>query len=75
MICKWCGETLKTGAKTCRRCKREIPAKSDCGGYYDFDLNENGEIEKNEENVLCTTCGSERGVDYSFAQKTRAGLA
>ena len=46
-----------------------------CGGYYDFDLNENGEIEKNEENVLCTTCGSERGVDYSFAQKTRAGLA
>jgi long-chain acyl-CoA synthetase len=36
MICKWCGETLKTGAKTCRRCKREIPAKSDCGGFYDL---------------------------------------
>lgn len=36
MICKWCGETLKTGAKTCKRCKRDIPAKSDCGGFYDL---------------------------------------
>lgn len=36
MICKWCGETIKTGARTCRRCKREVPALSDCGGFYDL---------------------------------------
>lgn len=36
MICKWCGETLKAGAKTCKRCKREVPALSDCGGFYDL---------------------------------------
>lgn len=36
MICKWCGETLKTGSKTCKRCKRDVPAKSDCGGFYDL---------------------------------------
>lgn len=36
MICKWCGETLKTGDKTCRRCRREVPALSDCGGFYDL---------------------------------------
>ena len=36
MICKWCGETIKAGNRTCRRCKREIPALSDCGGFYDL---------------------------------------
>lgn len=36
-----------------------------CDGEYDID----GKI------VDCTTCGSEKGVDFSFAQKTRAGLA
>lgn len=36
MICKWCGETIKIGAKTCKRCKRELPALSDCGGFYDL---------------------------------------
>lgn len=36
MICKWCGETVKPGSVTCRRCKREIPALSDCGGFYDL---------------------------------------
>lgn len=36
MICKWCGETLKTGDKTCKRCRREVPALSDCGGFYDL---------------------------------------
>ena len=36
-----------------------------CGGVYDID----------DEDVECTTCGSEKGVDYTFAQKTRAGLA
>lgn len=36
MICKWCGEPLKAGARTCRRCRQEIPALSDCGGFYDL---------------------------------------
>lgn len=36
MICKWCGETIKAGTRTCRRCKRELPALSDCGGFYDL---------------------------------------
>ena len=36
MICKWCGETVKPGIRTCRRCKRELPALSDCGGFYDL---------------------------------------
>jgi hypothetical protein len=36
MICKWCGETVKPGAGTCKRCKRQIPALSDCGGFYDL---------------------------------------
>ena len=36
-----------------------------CDGDYDID----GEI------VDCTTCGAEKGVDYTFAQKTRAALA
>lgn len=36
-----------------------------CGGVYDID----------GKDVECTTCGSEKGVDYTFAQKTRAGLA
>ena len=36
-----------------------------CGGEYDID----GIW------VDCTTCGSEKGVDYGFAQKTRAALA
>ena len=46
-----------------------------CDGDFDIDLNENGEIDSDEKNLLCTTCGDERGVDYTFAQKTRAGLA
>lgn len=36
MICKWCGESIKAGTRTCRRCKRELPALSDCGGFYDL---------------------------------------
>lgn len=36
MICKWCGETLKRGDSTCRRCRKEVPAMSDCGGFYDL---------------------------------------
>lgn len=36
MICKWCGETVKPGDKTCRRCRREVSPLSDCGGFYDL---------------------------------------
>lgn len=36
MICKWCGETVKSGDKTCRRCRREVGPLSDCGGFYDL---------------------------------------
>lgn len=36
-----------------------------CDGDYEID----GKI------VDCTTCGAEKGVDYTFAQKTRAALA
>ena len=46
-----------------------------CDGTYDIDLNGDDEIDKTEDNVLCTTCGDEKGVDYTFAQKTRAALA
>ena len=46
-----------------------------CDGDFDIDLNENEKIDKNEKDLPCTTCGSERDVDYAFAQKTRAALA
>lgn len=36
-----------------------------CGGEYDID----------DVIVDCTTCGSEKGKDYTFAKKTRAALA
>lgn len=34
MICKWCGEKLDPSTTHCKRCGRETPAMSDCGGYY-----------------------------------------
>ena len=36
MICKWCGAELAAGASKCSRCGKEIPALSDCGGFYDL---------------------------------------
>lgn len=36
MFCKWCGATIPTGAPKCTRCGKEIPALSDCGGFYDL---------------------------------------
>ena len=36
MICKWCGAALPDHAQVCGRCKREIPALSDCGGFYNL---------------------------------------
>lgn len=35
MFCKWCGGTLTASDKKCKRCGREVPALSDCGGFYD----------------------------------------
>ena len=34
MICKWCGASVNAADKKCGRCGREIPALSDCGGFY-----------------------------------------
>ena len=36
MICKWCGNAMDNREKVCRRCGNEVPAKSDCGGFYDL---------------------------------------
>ena len=33
MFCKFCGQTLNSSAAVCNRCGREVPAKSDCGGF------------------------------------------
>ena len=39
MICKWCGASLRDGATKCSRCSKSVPAKSDCGGFYDLIVN------------------------------------
>jgi len=36
MFCKWCGGNLNPSDHKCRRCGREVPALSDCGGFYDL---------------------------------------
>lgn len=36
MICKWCGANLASSDIKCKRCGKEIPALSDCGGFYDL---------------------------------------
>lgn len=36
MFCKWCGADYPTGANKCKRCGKEVPAMSDCGGFYDL---------------------------------------
>ena len=36
MFCKWCGADLPASAKKCTRCGRDVPAMSDCGGFYDL---------------------------------------
>lgn len=36
MFCKWCGNTLFPTETKCKRCGKEIPALSDCGGFYDL---------------------------------------
>ena len=36
MFCKWCGGNLTSYDTKCKRCGREVPALSDCGGFYDL---------------------------------------
>ena len=36
MFCKWCGANLTQSATVCDRCGRDMPAMSDCGGFYDL---------------------------------------
>lgn len=36
MICKWCGNKLSPTNTKCKRCGKEVPALSDCGGFYDL---------------------------------------
>lgn len=36
MFCKWCGADLPSSANKCTRCGKNIPAMSDCGGFYDL---------------------------------------
>lgn len=36
MFCKWCGGDLSESAKKCSRCGRNVPALSECGGFYDL---------------------------------------
>lgn len=36
MFCKWCGATLDFSNTKCKRCGKEVPALSDCGGFYDL---------------------------------------
>lgn len=36
MFCKWCGGNLASTDIRCKRCGRDVPAGSDCGGFYDI---------------------------------------
>ena len=36
MFCKWCGADLSNSATKCTRCGKDVPAMSDCGGFYDL---------------------------------------
>lgn len=36
MFCKWCGADLPNSATKCTRCGKDVPAMSDCGGFYDL---------------------------------------
>ncbi len=36
MFCKWCGATISESSTRCKRCGRDVPALSDCGGFYDL---------------------------------------
>lgn len=36
MFCKWCGADISPSSTKCARCGKDIPAMSDCGGFYDL---------------------------------------
>ena len=36
MFCKWCGGNLASSDTKCKRCGKEVPALSNCGGFYDL---------------------------------------
>ena len=36
MFCKWCGGNIASSDTKCKRCGKEVPALSDCGGFYDL---------------------------------------
>ncbi len=36
MICKWCGASLPGAQGKCRRCGKEQPPLSECGGFYNI---------------------------------------
>ena len=36
MFCKWCGGNIASSDTKCNRCGKEVPALSDCGGFYDL---------------------------------------
>lgn len=36
MFCKWCGGNVASTDTKCKRCGRDVPALSDCGGFYDL---------------------------------------
>ena len=42
-----------------------------CRGEFEMDIDGDGV----DETVDCTTCGSEKDVDYTFAQRVRSGIA
>ena len=42
-----------------------------CHGEFEMDVDGDGV----DEIVDCTTCGDEKGIDYTFAQKVRSGIA
>ena len=36
MFCKYCGGNLASGDAKCKRCGKEVAARSNCGGFYDL---------------------------------------
>lgn len=36
MFCKWCGGNIASSDTKCKRCGKEVPALSNCGGFYDL---------------------------------------
>lgn len=45
MFCKWCGGNLASSDTKCKRCGKEVPALSDCGGFYDLVPNAKRSVE------------------------------